>query len=195
MTSVRRRGEHIRVSLDREEAVLLVSLVSQVTSMLNVEANPVEEQTPESEGSTFEQMVAGLDLGGAEQPDNPILLRLLPDGYRDDPEAAEEFRRLTDSELRTTKGRALHRLIDDVAAAEGEDSGKKLKIDLDDEAAESWLHAINDVRLALGTHLDIQEEGAEEQRADANEATQATYAIYDWLTWLQEAIVRPLING
>jgi hypothetical protein len=190
MTSVRRRGEHIRVSLDREEAVLLVSLVSQVTSILEV-----QDQEPEAGGSMFEQMVAGLELQDAEQPDNPILLRLLPDGYRDDPEAAGEFRRLTDSDLRASKGRALHRLIDDVAAAEAEESGKKLKIDLDDEAAESWLHAINDVRLALGTHLDIQEEGAEEQRADADEATQATYAIYDWLTWLQEAIVRPLING
>jgi hypothetical protein len=188
MTSVRRKGEHIRVSLDREEAVLLVSLVSQVTSMLEV-----ADQEPEAGGSTFEQMVAGLDLLDAEQPDNPILLRLLPDGYRDDPEAAGEFRRLTDSDLRATKGRALHRLIDDVAAAE--DTGKKLRIDLDDEAAESWLHAINDVRLALGTHLDIQEEGAEEQRAGADEATQATYAIYDWLTWMQEAIVRPLTNG
>ena len=32
-----------------------------------------------------------------------MLARLLPDGYRDDPEAAGEFRRYTESALRSAK--------------------------------------------------------------------------------------------
>jgi hypothetical protein len=144
--------------------------------------------------TTFEQMVAGLDAT-AETPDDPILLRLLPDGYNDDPEAAEEFRRLTDAELRATKVTALQRVRDDVTAAEAKEGGKKVQVGLDEAAAEAWLHGVNDVRLALGTHLDIRDEGDAEQRANATtDDMRASYAIYDWLTWMQESIVRFLIG-
>lgn len=194
MASVRPRGELIRISLGREEAALLVSLASQVAALLRGE----DAQGPDTQGgdeSSFEQLVAGLDAG-PPPPQGPILERLLPAGYRDDPEAAEEFRRLTDGELRATKGRALQRMLDDVATAGGLASGKTLKIDLEADAAESWLHAINDVRLALGTHLDIREEVQSEQRANAlDEQERDSYAIYDWLTWLQESIVRPMLGG
>lgn len=191
MASVRRRGDLTRVTLDREEAVLLVSLVTQVARMLEV-GQPDVEADPNA--TTFEQLVAGLDAT-AETPEDPILKRLLPDGYNDDPESAEEFRRLTDSELRATKATALHRVRDDVAAAEAKDGGKKVQVDIDEAAAEAWLHGVNDVRLALGTHLDIREEGDAEERANAvTEDVRASYAIYDWLTWLQESIVRQLID-
>ena len=189
MASVRRRGDLTRITLDREEAGLLVSLVGQVSTMLEADQPPA---TPSD--STLEQLVAGLDAS-TELPQDPILQRLLPDGYRDDPEAAEEFRRLTNSDLRATKLAALHQISDDLADAQAEEVGKKVQVELEDAASEAWLHGINDVRLALGTHLDIRDEGDAELRANAvTDDARASYAIYDWLTWLQESIVRQLLG-
>ena len=39
-------------------------------------------------------------------PEDPVLARLLPDGYRDDPEAAGEFRKYTEPSLRSAKHQA-----------------------------------------------------------------------------------------
>ena len=55
--------------------------------------------------------------GPVETPRDPALLRLLPDGYRNDDDAAGEFRRLTESGLRATKRAALQRLVDDLTSA------------------------------------------------------------------------------
>lgn len=191
MGSVRRRGEVIRLTLDRDEAGLLVSLMSQVRGLLAVPA--AGESVPGGEEpESFEDLVAGFDLP-AHLPEGPILERLLPDAYRDDPDAAQEFRRLTDTELRTTKGQALQRVLDDLAIAGGLNQPRSIKVDLDEDAAQPWLHALNDVRLALGTHLGIRDEGdaARVARTPENPLL-AEYAIYDWLSWFQESIVREL---
>jgi hypothetical protein len=53
-----------------------------------------------------------------------------------------------------------------------------------------WLQAVNDVRLVLGTRLDITEDWPD-ARDDlaADDPHAALYDFYDWLTMLQDRLV------
>jgi Domain of unknown function (DUF2017) len=124
--------------------------------------------------------------GPAVPPDDPVLARLLPDAYRDDTEAAGEFRRFTEQELRSGKLAAAQTVLDTLP----EDGGR---VELTEEAAQVWLRALNDVRLALGVRLDITEDTAQRSHdLDPADPRAAYLWIYDWLTYLQETLVRAL---
>jgi hypothetical protein len=59
--------------------------------------------------------------------------------------------------------------------------------------AEAWLRSLNDVRLALGVVLGITEDyehGFSE--LDSDDPREAYLHVYDWLTFLQETLVRAL---
>ena len=113
-------------------------------------------------------------------PDDPVLGRLLPDGYRDDPAAAGEFRRLTEASLRRDKVAAAERML---AALPGDGPGE---VRLDPETTETWLSTINDVRLALGTRLEVTEQMAE---PDPDDPDAPAYVVYLWLTELQGVLI------
>ena len=124
----------------------------------------------------------------AGAPDDPALRRLLPDAY-DDPAGAAEFRRLTDDTLRRGKAAALLRLADDVDAANG-------AIELDSDAADVWVQAVNDVRLVLGVRLDITVDTTTWRRGlVTDDPRQPLLAAYDWLTGLQELLLDAMTRG
>src|SRR5215470_6422872 len=137
------RGGGVRARLAPAEASLLRSLVGQVMAL--VEPEDYEDREPgqddDSELAALEAMVHG--PGAEEPPEDPVLARLLPDGYRDDPDAAGEFRRYTESSLRSAKQQAAQEMLDTLPEAGG-------KIQLTHDQAHAWLKALNDVRLALG---------------------------------------------
>ena len=55
------------------------------------------------------------------------------------------------------------------------------------------LQALTDIRLVLGTRLDVTEDPAEMwARMTPDDPRGALLAVYDWLGWLQESIVRAL---
>lgn len=181
MGSVRRKGGAVRVELDDSEAGVLTSLVGQVRQLLTegLADGPVDPL----------QALTGIGSGEVTAPEDPILVRLLPDAYRDDDEAAGEYRRLMDAELRLAKSSALQRVLDDLAAAAPVKKGD-VRVELAEEAAEQWLYALNDVRLALGTAIGVTEEmDVARELADPDSPHAVTLPIYDWLTWLQDALV------
>lgn len=121
-------------------------------------------------------------------PDDPALARLLPDAYRDDADAAGEFRRLTDASLRATKREALQAALADLAPLAGGGT-----LDLAAERGELWLAALNDVRLVLGVRFDVTEEIYEEMATLAEDDPRIPgLAVYDWMTGLQETLVQAL---
>ena len=62
------------------------------------------------------------------------------------------------------------------------------------EEADAWLRALNDLRLVLGTRLDVQEDTfASDLRPDDPNAP--ALAVYGWLSWQQEQLVAVLIPG
>ena len=176
------------MTLDQAESSLLASLVGQVIALLADGSTEVDR--PASDADPLQLLEASLKET-PEAPDDPILARLLPDAYRDDSDAAEEFRRLTDGDLRATKRAALDRVRRDLAAAEPQGRSHDVRIDLDEPATVRWLHALADVRLALGTRLEVTEQTELERRGSIENSPDAVeLAVYDWLTWLQDAVVR-----
>jgi hypothetical protein len=122
------------------------------------------------------------DLGLSENSsisDDPVLARLFPDAYGDDDKASAEFRRYTEVGLRDGK-RANAELVLRTLGEGGD-------IVLDAEQAQAWLRALNDLRLALGTRLDVTEDTP--RLLDADDPRSAPFAAYDWLTYLQESLV------
>jgi hypothetical protein len=118
-------------------------------------------------------------------PEDPVLARLFPDAYHEDDQAAAEFRRYTEVGLRDGKIAAATAVLDGLGAG-GE-------IVLDSEQAQDWLRALNDLRLALGTRLEITEEMHEKLAdLDPDDPRYPAYAAYDWLSFLQESLVRAL---
>jgi hypothetical protein len=162
----RRRGG-VTARFAASQASIIRALVSQVEELI---AAGEDGSAPGPGGSTpgpLDDLAALLSHPGpAAPPDDPVLARLLPDAYRDDTEAAGEFRRFTEHELRSGKLAAAQTVLDTLP----EDGGR---VELTQEDAQVWLRALNDVRLALGVRLAYQ-------------------WIYDWLTYLQETLVRAL---
>jgi len=179
------------VSFDEVEASLLRHLVGEVRDLLVDGEDPLPAQAEPAAGvPSAAELSAMTGLGGRAAadpldggrgtPEDPALARLLPDAYRDDPHAAGEFRRLTESSLRRDKAAAAERLL----ATLPEDGPGEVR--LDPETTESWLSTINDVRLALGTRLEVTEEMAE---PDPDDPDAPAYVVYLWLTELQGVLV------
>ena len=190
MTGVKRTRRGVVVSFDEVEASLLRHLVGEVRDLL-ADGEPLLPPAGVTGGVPSDAELSaltglGTDLGTAldddspTTPSDPALARLLPDGYRDDDEAAGEFRRLTESSLRRDKVNAAERLL---ATLPADGAGE---VRLDPETTESWLSTINDVRLALGTRLEVTEEMAE---PDPEDPDAPAYVVYLWLTELQGVLI------
>ena len=115
------------------------------------------------------------EVSSEGEADEAGLARLFPAAYRDDDEAAREFERLVRPGLADGKVAAL-RLTARTAGDER----------LDAETAQSWLTALNDLRLVHGTRLGVTENDYLRALRDRD------YAVYGWLTWLQSELVEAL---
>lgn len=130
------------------------------------------------------------DPGG----DDPVLDRLFPDAYGDDPEQAEEFRRLTEQDLSTEKAHQVGVVLGTLP-----DRGGELRLDA--EHAEAWLRALTDARLALGVRLGIDEESDLSDQIDEAAMRDPTgvramqLSVYGYLTYMQESLVESLIGA
>jgi Domain of unknown function (DUF2017) len=113
--------------------------------------------------------------------DDPVRRRLYPDGY-DDHEAAAEFRTLTESALTHERTDRIMRCTADLALDDD--------LSLDDEAGERWIQVLNDLRLVLGTRLEITED--DDLAVVEDEPSDPRLAIYQWLTVVQDSLVRAL---
>jgi len=121
------------------------------------------------------------DVGG-----DPVMARLLPDGHRGDPELAADYRELTEASLRSGKA-------DDLAMVRATLPPDGGEVRLDPEQAGAWLRATNDLRLAMGTRLDISEDTEPPEEVTGEEDQQL--AVYYWLTALQGSLVDALVAG
>jgi hypothetical protein len=169
------------------EADLLRSLAGQLIELLRNES-----ATLETESDDLEDLLAF--TGPTREPDDPVLARLFPTAYPDDDEAAAEFRRYTESDLRHGKAAGAAAVIDTLEEAglppEPED-GLFSDIELDPAAAITWMRSFTDMRLAIATRLGI-EEGDEEvwYSLPDDDPRAQVHDIYDWVGYLQETLVR-----
>jgi hypothetical protein len=178
------RGGGARARLAAAEASLLRSLVGQIMSL--VESSPADNPARERDDdlAALEAMLHG--PGADKIPEDPVLARLLPDAYRDDPEAAGEFRRYTEPARRRAKHQAAQEMLDTLPDAGG-------RIQLTQDQALSWLKALNDVRLALGVRLGVTEDFEEQwARLKPDDPQWTAFEVYAWLGAVQESLVQAL---
>ncbi|WP_310964297.1 DUF2017 domain-containing protein [Nocardioides terrisoli] len=167
------------------EADLLRSLAAQLIELLrNEEATPAKTDDLEDL----------LDFSGpTTEPEDPVLARLFPTAYPDDDEAAADFRRFTESRLRNGKAEAAASVIDALEEAglpaEPED-GLFIDVELAEPDALSWLRSFTDMRLAIATRLEIEDEDEDfwDSLPDDDPRAQV-HDIYLWLGYLQETLV------
>ncbi len=187
-----RRSRLIIANFSGFEADLLRSLASQLVELLrNERAVPAPSTDP---------LEAMLDFSGpTDEPEDPVLARLFPTAYPQDPEAAGEFRRFTEGTLRDGKAAAAVAVIDTLEDAglppELTEDGLVIDVELEDEAAETWLRSFTDIRLALGSRLEVAEgdEDYWETLSDDDPRGQA-HDIYLWMGYLQETLVDALAS-
>jgi hypothetical protein len=116
-------------------------------------------------------------------PDDPSLRRLRPSAYEDEPAAEREFGELMHDELAEGRREALQLLADT--------AGGKL---LTREELDAWLRALTDLRLALGTRLDV-DEGTYERAIDPRDPEAYELAVFAYLSWLQEQAVEAALDA
>jgi hypothetical protein len=190
-------GGGAAVALDDVEISIIRSLAVQLLELIG--PGPAEDADDDPLAELFSE-------GPSEPPADPVLKRLFPDAYSDPegtPQAREaeeqraysaEFRRYTENDLRAGKrdsALAVIRSLDALASA-GE-GGAVLK--LSPEESQQWLGALNDLRLAIGSRLEITDEEDTDllYRLPDEDPRKPMVMAYLWLGGLQETLVATLL--
>ena len=119
----------------------------------------------------------------AESPGDPTLFRLFPTAYQDDAEREEEYRQLMHDELLEQHLASL-RVLEETVDADR----------LTEEQAVAWLSALNDLRLVLGTRLEVTEDTYAEE-IDERDPRFPSLSMYAYLGFLQEQLVEALSSA
>ena len=114
--------------------------------------------------------------------DDPSLRRLFPPAYLGEAEREAEYRRLMGDELLESRRAALD-VMEATIDAEV----------LNEEQIKGWLTALNELRLVLGTRLDVTEDMYDEEVAPEDPRAPGL-ALYGYLGWLQEQVVAALAD-
>lgn len=180
-------GPRFRSVLAEHEAALLNSLVTSMLGML-------DERESSSPADELEE-ITGMRTGNSKPPEDDTMKRLLPDFYRaqtDHPAGSgtmeslnNALRSLHEPEIIDAKRQAAQRLLDTCPQGGG-------KFELSESDAHAWAASVNDVRLALGTMLDIGPGGPD--RLPGDHPMAGHLDVYQWLTVLQEYLVLGLMD-
>jgi len=109
---------------------------------------------------------------------DPALRRLFPPAYGEDPERDREYHALVRDELADRRRAAVDTFV---ATLDRER--------LTEEELLAWMGSINDLRLVLGTRLDVSEELED---IDPEDPDAGLFALYGYLGWLLEHVVDAL---
>ena len=110
--------------------------------------------------------------------DSPVLERLFPPPYGDDVDRNEGYAALAHPELIEHRLAALSVMEETVDATS-----------VDEDQLMAWMRSINDLRLVLGTILEIEDDA---EVPEIDEENAATAAAYDFLGALLDRIVSAL---
>ena len=183
---IRKARGGVRIDVDEVESSVLAHCIRELLELLT----PPEREEP------TDPLAALLRLSpGATLPADAALARLLPNAYGDDPEAALDFRRYTEADLRAGKVAHAEAMLATLPTTLPTGDAR---IVLDREQADAWLFTLNDLRLALGTRLGVTddlEDGDpdpdDEGDPDADERLQGL-EVFGWLGLVQETLVEHL---
>ncbi len=134
-----------------------------------------ELRIPQNERAVLRQLIA--ELRELLPTEDASVGRLFPPAYSDDAPANDEYARLMHDDLLAERTAALDEFERTVDARR-----------VTEDQLVAWMGSVNDLRLVLGTKLDVTEEMYERPLTeDTPNASQL--AIYHYLGWLEEQIV------
>jgi hypothetical protein len=199
VAKVSRRSGAVRLELAAEEAGEIDSLIEQLATLLAPAAEvdtgdgAAADAGPDPAADPADDTLAGLEWPGSnpvDVPEDPAMRRLLPDAYRDDPEAAAEFRRYTDLTLRDEMAADIAAVRTDLVSL----AVAPHKLTLTNESAEAWLRVLNRLRLVLAVRLGI--ETAHDQEAleyiESDDPRAQAFMLYEWIGFLLGSVLRAL---
>jgi hypothetical protein len=176
--------------LSADDVTMLRGLVGPVMELLKDPERPAPPPSSEPVDlfDDLERMFNEASAPPPEAPTDPVLARLLPDAYRDDPESAGEFRKFTESSLREAKKYFAQALLESLPEREG-------RVKLTADQARDWMRALNDVRLMFGVRLNVTEDFEEQlAKLDPKDPKFAAFQVYGWLGALQDSLVRAVMG-
>lgn len=190
MKKFRRKAGTLATQLSEAEVELLISLVNQLVEMVS-DGDPEDFGEPETSDDPFEMWSKELaDDTEPEPADDPVLRRMFPDAYANDPAAAADFRRFTERDLKVKKISEAGAVL---AALEATKYGRhELRIPVSE--VDVWLRTLNSLRLAVAIRLGITDAGAAEELAEIDEDDPRAFmaSVYDWLSFAQETLITAL---
>ena len=160
----------IILTLSEDERLLLVDLYRQMHNLLETPDVPVDPDPLAA--------LVGLD-GPTQEPTDPAIARLFPNAYLDDKNAAQDFRRYTEPDLRNEKKQNLDIVSDSLEQ-------KLIQVELTDQEVSAWLKSLNDLRLVLGVRIGITDNYREDLVEDPG------FHLYDYLSYLQSSLIDAL---
>jgi len=85
--------------------------------------------------------------------------------------------------------------LEEAGLPDAPEDGLYVDVELDRESAQVWLRAFTDMRLAIGTRLEV-EEGDEDfwHELPEDDPRGPVHDIYNWLAFLQETLVESLMG-
>ncbi len=202
------------IALDEVEISILRSLAVQLLELIGPGDQPAD--------GAEDPLIAILSDGPSEPPSDPALARLFPDAYGSGPasapgegdeqerHASAEFRRFTENELRARKredGLAVVRALDSLTPdpppgpsgpgryPQGAGGSAGAVLTLKPEESKQWLGALNDLRLAIGTRLEVtdDDDSNELYSLPDEDPRKPMVMAYLWLGGLQETLVETLL--
>lgn len=205
MKAFSRRGDDAVASLDADERTVVARIVADVGLLLGGDVFGLEgERMPEPADDDILRHLRDFEEALAA-PDDPAVLRLLPSASQDR-EVADEFRRLTEPDLRDLKVRRLRKVWEQLS-----DDGEEWVVPLDEAMAVAG--ALTDVRLVIASRLGIDtDEDAERLSTEIELAAHAVETdadaqlgvdperlwlgmLYSALAWLQDSLVTALSHA
>jgi len=192
-------GGGAAVALDEVEISILRSLAVQLAELIGPGDQPAGATDP---------LDALFAEGPTKPPSDPALARLFPDAYgvpdqelEGDAEkevraASAEFRRYTENDLRARKrddALAMVRDLDSLSA--GPAAKDQVVLELAPQKCRQWLGALNDLRLAIGTRLEVtdDDDGGELLGLPDSDPRKPMVMAYFWLGGLQETLIETLM--
>jgi hypothetical protein len=136
---------------------------------------------PEVERELVRSLAGQLTTLLHETTDDPSVRRLFPTAYHDDAERDREYQQLVRDELLERRLAALDAVQQSADAEE-----------LDHAGATALLTALNDLRLVIGTQLDVSED---DDDVDPDDPDAPARGVYGYLTMLLGEVVDALEDG
>jgi len=185
--------------LDSEERAVVARVVADVGLLLGGEPFGMEIDAADADEDPLFRHLRGFE-SALSDPDDPAVLRILPNAAPDDRDVADEFRRFTEPELRSLKVDRLRTIW----KALNED-GPEWVVPTGD--AMSTAAALTDIRLVLASRLGMETDAdataLHEEIDRAHDPATGRYVagnaqnpervwlgmLYQALTWLQESLM------